>query len=327
MNPDPDKTARDRPRAHALDALRGGALAAMILFHFTWDLDYFGLIAPGLTGSTTVHWIGDALATVFLIVVGVSLALASREGFRPRAFALRLMKIGAAAGLVTLATWFVFPDEFIFFGILHCIALSSLVAAPFLRAPLLLVVLVAAGALLAPVFLTSPVFNASYWLWLGLGTRIPLSNDWRPFLPWFGVVLLGLALARAGAGRYLPKALTAYRPTGPVGRALDIGGRRSLFIYLVHQPLLFGALYLAVLAAGRGPPSETMTFTRNCAAQCIAQGARQAYCSRVCGCVAGLAAPSPIWRPILEGKLSKPQQDKLNDMASECIAKAHRDPP
>jgi len=304
-----------------LDELRGGALLAMILFHFTWDLDYFGLAPPGLTASPQFKWLGDAIAATFLLVVGASLALAARGGWRARPFWMRLAKIAGAAALVSLATWFVFPDEFIFFGVLHCIALSSLAAAPLLRAPVSLVLAVAAIALALPLLVASPMFDAPIWWWLGLGTHQPLSNDWRPFLPWFGVVLLGMAIARGALARALPERLARLRARSLAGRALVLGGRRSLLVYLVHQPLLFGALYLGVAAIGLKPPSEAAAFARNCAAQCTAQGARAGYCGKVCGCVAARAQPSSLWRHVLENRLSVSQRVRFNAMAKECIQK------
>ena len=135
--------------------------------------------------------------TTFLALVGVSLVLASGGKFVWRPYLVRLAKIVAAAAAITVATLYVFPDDFIFFGILHCIALASIVALPFLRAPLWLTVAAAAVALALPLFVASPMLDAPQWWWLGLGTTEPRSNDWRPFLPWFGVVLIGVVIARA----------------------------------------------------------------------------------------------------------------------------------
>lgn len=296
----------------------------MALFHFTWDLDYFGLAPAGVTASAPFKWLGDGIAASFLLVVGASLALASRHGFAPRAFFRRLLTITGAAALITLATWYAFPDEFIFFGILHCIALSSLAAAPFLRARLPIVLLVAAIALMLPIFIASPFLDAPQYWWLGLGTHQPLSNDWRPFLPWFGVVLIGLAGARAALAHGLPSRIADAHPKGIVGRGLILAGRRSLLIYLVHQPLLFGALFLATSLAGRPPPSDAASFARNCSVQCTAQGARARYCSRVCGCVATHTAPTPLWRHVLENRLSKPQRTQFNAIARECVGEVQK---
>ena len=55
----------------------------------------------------------------------------------------------------------------------------------------------AAFCFVAPEFLTSATFDAPALFWLGLGTRETLTQDWRPFFPWAGALLLGVAVARA----------------------------------------------------------------------------------------------------------------------------------
>ena len=65
---------------------------------------------------------------------------------------------------------------------------------------------------------------------------------WVPLFPWLGVVLAGIALGHALAARdFRPVAFLARTPT-----ALRWMGRHSLAIYMVHQPLLIGALMVAV---------------------------------------------------------------------------------
>ena len=105
--------------------------------------------------------------------------------------------LAAAAALVTLGTWLVFPGAYVFFGILHCIAAASLAGLMLLRAPWPLTLAAAAFCFVAPEFLTSATFDAPALFWLGLGTRETLTQDWRPFLPWAGALLLGVAIARA----------------------------------------------------------------------------------------------------------------------------------
>ena len=111
-----------------IDALRDIAVVAMIGFHFTWDLDFFHLIDYDISFTPEGRVMSHLIAGTFLFLVGVSLALAHRAQFDPHAFMKRFFKIAGAAALVSLGTYFAMPDEWIFFGILHCIALSSLLA-------------------------------------------------------------------------------------------------------------------------------------------------------------------------------------------------------
>ncbi|MFX5595080.1 heparan-alpha-glucosaminide N-acetyltransferase domain-containing protein, partial [Acinetobacter baumannii] len=72
-------------------------------------------------------------------LVGFSLVLASRNGIDRKAYLRRLILVAGAAVLVTLGTWFALPHAYIFFGILHHIALASVLALPVLRLPVLAV--------------------------------------------------------------------------------------------------------------------------------------------------------------------------------------------
>ena len=95
-------------------------------------------------------------------------------------------------------------------------------------------------------FLIEGVMVDSYWLiWLGVEYPGFSSVDYTPIIPWFGVILLGISaghvlVPQKGLLVRLPK---PWKASSPVG-VLTFLGRRSLIIYLLHQPLLFGCLYL-----------------------------------------------------------------------------------
>ena len=197
----------------------------MVLYHFSWDLSVFGFIEVDVARDYRLA--AMAIAASFLVISGIGLTLAGR--LKPR----RLGIIIGAAALVSLGSWWFDPEAFIFFGILHCIALSSLLALPFLRAPGWVLGL-AAAIVLAGGWWAHPYFDAGPWLWLGLSTQVPLTNDYIPIVPWFAFVLLGM-----GAGRLRPGAWAQWGP-----RPLVWLGRWSLVIYLTHQPILTGLLFL-----------------------------------------------------------------------------------
>ena len=140
----------------------------------------------------------------------------------------------------------IFAPEFaIRFGILHCIAAASFFAAPFLGAPIGVAFVVGWAAILAPQFIHSADLNAPALVWLGLGTQEPSTLDWRPLLPWAGVVWIGFDLARLA----LPKIETSrlwlwlWRAETAPMRGLAFLGRHSLAFYLLHQLVLLGLLF------------------------------------------------------------------------------------
>jgi uncharacterized membrane protein len=138
------KTARDQ----RIDVARGVAVIAMVAYHFTWDLAAFGFIDPSSATTPGFRRAGAAIASAFLMLSGVALVLARRAAHDDAAFRAKFLRrfgvIVVAAALVSLGTWFAMGERFVRFGILHCIAASSVIALPFLRLPAL-AALVAGG--------------------------------------------------------------------------------------------------------------------------------------------------------------------------------------
>ncbi|MEY3526052.1 MAG: hypothetical protein RI997_161, partial [Pseudomonadota bacterium] len=164
-----------------LDLARGWAVVAMVVFHFTWDLSYFQLISYDISTETSGRIAAHLIAGSFLFLSGVGLALAHRGGLKSDAYLKRLGRIALAAALVSVGTWFAMRDDWIFFGILHCIALTSLAALPFLGLPVWVIAGAAIISLAAPFLLNFPIFDASWLYWLGLNTTLPRTNDYVPF--------------------------------------------------------------------------------------------------------------------------------------------------
>jgi uncharacterized membrane protein len=242
--------AAELTRVPMLDVARGTALLAMFSYHFAWDLNYYGLISAAVGEGGSLGWVLLARSTAgsFLFLVGVSLVLATRRGFRARPFLRRLALVGGAAVLLTAVTWWLTPEDFIYFGILHCIAVSSVLALPFLHFPVWIVLVAALVCLAVPSLFAAPAFDAAPLRWLGLMTYFPDSIDYEPLLPWFGVVLLGIAAARSALPTLETATWARGKPASGGARLLGWAGRHSLGIYLLHQPVFLTALYLVAMA-------------------------------------------------------------------------------
>lgn len=226
-------------RALVLDAWRGGAGILMIIYHFCYDLNYFKIVA--LDFSHQPIWLGwrVLIVTLFVGIVGVSLHLATVGGWKARAFVRRLMMLVVCALLISLVSVVLFQTRWIFFGILHFIGVASVLGLLFIRwfwlNLLIGLILVAIG-----LGVQHPWFNQPIFQWLGLMTYKPPTEDYVPLLPWFGVILLGLFV-----GKGLHKIGYWYRPVNSVWiRCLAVIGQHSLLIYMVHQPILMGGLWL-----------------------------------------------------------------------------------
>ncbi len=306
-------------RLDLIDLARGLALVAMMIFHGIWDLAYFELLPTWVQVSAPFHGFGHLIAGAFFALVGAGIALAHQNGVQWRGFLYRLAQIVLAAGAITLVTFYAMPEGVITFGILHCIALSSLAALAFLPAPIMGVALVALAALVTPLVVSLPLMDHVSVQWLGLGTTEPLTNDWRPFLPWFGMVLAGLSLARFGLARGWAQRLSLWQANNRVTRMLTLGGRHSLAVYLIHQPVFLALLFLGTHLFGPDRIArDEQTFLSACESQCSTSAADAPFCRSVCGCVARDLKKANLWAQGVANQFSPRETQELQAIAQNC---------
>jgi uncharacterized membrane protein len=228
-----------------VDAARGVAIIMMIVYHSTYDLDTLGRYG---IQSTTGYWahFADVTAGLFLFLVGVSLAISrartSLTGWRLfgkyLARGLRILAYGMVLTVVFLALGM----GVVAFGILHLIGISIILAYPFLGLRftnlVLGVIIFAAGQYI----LAQDLYSQSFWLLpFGVVPEGVIMPDYRPLLPWFGVVLIGLFFGNVvfGDGRQ-PAVVEDKAPV--LAKPLLPLGRNSLFVYLIHQPIIIALL-------------------------------------------------------------------------------------
>jgi len=229
-----------------IDIARGIAVVMMVLFHIAFDLSFLGI--AGIPVSS-LPWRAFAMATaaLFLLLVGISLSISAgyaKTRLSRSDFILKYLKRGAgifAIGIgISIVTWIILPGAFIVFGILHLIGLS--IALSPLYTGYSWQNLLAGLA----IILVSPVVAAMRgdgWLvWLGIHPPAFYSIDYTPVFPWLGVVLIGVGL---GAILY-PRAARRWDHEVPMlpRSPLRFLGRHSLAIYLVHQPIILGILFI-----------------------------------------------------------------------------------
>jgi uncharacterized membrane protein len=227
-------------RLELVDAARGWAIVQMVAYHFCYDLNHYGWIRIDMYADG--RWIAwrTAIVAQFLFLVGVSLALraqASAEGTRPNW--RRWPQVAGCAALVSLASWQLFGARWIWFGVLHFVALAQLLLPPLARrrrAALALGVL-ALGLGLA---VHLPAFAADALSWIGFSPVKPQTEDFVPLLPWIGVVLLGIGATNL----WRPRVDDVRLAPGPILGLPAPAGRWPLTVYMLHQPILFGLLGL-----------------------------------------------------------------------------------
>jgi uncharacterized membrane protein len=305
-------------RIAAIDVVRGAAIIAMVVYHAAFDLTVRRWVP--FNAATDLGWVILARATAgtFLMLVGVSLVLATRNGLKPGPFLRRLALIIVAAILVTIATWYDNPDTLVFFGILHHIALASVLALPFLRLPSWLTAL-AAIAMFAVFFLyRSPVFDWPPLWWVGLGEQEPVTVDYVPLFPWFGVVLAGIVVGREIVVPLLGTPLARWQPQDWLGRTLVGAGRWSLLIYLIHQPLLYAVFWAASPFVSPNEAGLRADFSRQCVTACAAQGRDDATCQAFCGCVFTNLTGTDLMRAASIAVMNDEQRARWNAIIGAC---------
>jgi uncharacterized membrane protein len=237
----PTSAVRPVARLPGLDALRGLAIVAMIGYHFCFDLRYFGVVRSDFEHD--IGWLTARalILSSFLLIAGISAVLASRRSLPVRHWLRHTGVIAGAALLVTAGSALLFPRSFIWFGVLHAIAVSLLVAKPFVRRPLL-AALVSVAIIVAGIAYANPAFDNRWLGWLGFMTAKPVTEDYVPLFPWMGVLFIGIALGHA----LVANRFAVLAPLRALPRWLSFLGRHSLVVYLVHQPILLGVLALVV---------------------------------------------------------------------------------
>ncbi len=231
-----------RERLIWLDLCRSIALLAMVVFHFTRDLELFGWLPPGVTATGGWAIFARVVAGSFIFLSGLSMVIAHSAGFNPRNWASRIASISGAALLVTVATYVAFPDRYIYFGILHCIAVCSVVGAIMLRAPASLSFALAVLILAAQDVWDTGIFASPWLAWTGLTLATRPSLDFLPMIPWLSAFLAGMAVAKS-----LPVAQWDLSVrTSAISSLLAWPGRHSLMVYLLHQPILLAILWISI---------------------------------------------------------------------------------
>jgi len=225
-------------RFFELDFLRGSAVILMVLFHIGYDLALFGYASYQTT--VDVEWIvfRGVILSMFLLAVGMSAYLAYIEGIRYAKLIKTVLKLFFVSVVISVGSYFVFPQQWIYFGVIHFITLALIAVLPFIRYPRTALVL---GVVIAVSYMMGflplePLFRYSVEHW----SIPPYTVDLVSFTPWFSVVLIGVfVMDRKIFGLKIAQTESSKRVAWM--------GQHSLAIYLIHQPVLFGLFYIIKL--------------------------------------------------------------------------------
>ncbi len=219
-------------RIFFIDLLRFSAIVLMVIYHTGYDIRFFKL-APINLRSPFWYYLPRVIVPLFLFSSGVSLNYKAKPGTISSNFVklrFRIFKIAIYALLISITTYILFPKSWIFFGTLHCISSCSLIACLFYGLswqPFLVGVFIQLNFFLKIIPFKDPMDS------------IPIKSiDYISLYPWAGVFLIGMGLST-----FLIKHLRAYKCPHSL-RIISYISQKSLPIYLLHQIIIFGIVFV-----------------------------------------------------------------------------------
>ena len=319
------------PRLRLVDFVRGAAILGVVLYHLIWDLRLFQFTRHDPVFDPIWLAFAKILLASFLLLAGISLVLAHRDRIHWRPFWKRVGILAAAALVVSVGTYIEFPDGYVYFGILHALALFSLIGVFFVRAPMWLVLSLAVFFIAMPFGFHADFFNSRWTSWIGFWTVEPYTQDLVPLFPGQGFVLLGIAFVRLMLAWETGRSLLSWGTGRRWFRFFEKAGRWSLIIYLVHQPVLFGILTPLANWLQPGKVDETAQaeiFQSNCLAFCTrpeetehsSRGADSANCIAYCSCATQMMLDNHLFDVATSEQLSAQQSSIFNAISRLCQA-------
>jgi len=221
-----------------VDFIRGIALLLMVAFHLCFDLNYFHYIDIDIRHGLDWRYFRYLILSLFIGTVGISLVLANQEYINYKKVALRAAKLLLASILISIASYMMNPNMWIYFGVIHFILVGSLLGLLFIRIPTLSLVL----SIIIIALFNLELINM-HWLYNALKAPLYLpkyTEDLVQFVPWFALILIGIFI---GTKRWFVFNLKE----SPIVNSIVFLGRHALIIYLIHQPILFGFFELIKL--------------------------------------------------------------------------------
>ena len=229
-------------RMYEIDLLRAFAVLCMIIFHIAFDLESLH-IYDFVLGEYPWNFMARFAQITFIFLAGMTYMLSYEKHLLSEKgrviwgqFKHAFLFFGFAM-IISLITWILFRDQAVKFGILHFFAVATILTIPLSRLKIWNGVL---GILVLVSSLWIPKFDASWWFYpFGVNLQAPTDLDYFPLFPWYGLFLLGVGFASV-----LIRFWTRHIYT-PIFRNafLEKIGRKSLVIYLLHQPIIWGILH------------------------------------------------------------------------------------
>ena len=226
---------KSKKRYPLFDTLRGFAMIIMAIYHFCFDLNQFSVLHQNF--NTSEFWLDfrALIMSLFTGLVGVGFYLGNAS-FKSKTYRQRLWKILGCALLITVVTYFMFPETWVFFGILHYVFFVSLLGPLLVLVPWLCFLL-GIALVVTPMVYRGFIFGKPVLILSGLAPFKPMTEDFAPLMPWLGVTMLGIFVG------YIVKKKSSKVYDLQVTKLSRLG-HHSLIFYMTHQLVLFPLAWL-----------------------------------------------------------------------------------
>lgn len=241
---------KQQNRIHLLDEIRGIAIFCMIFHHAFLDIGYLLGLQWGYDAFDFFTAVQPAFWVVFIITSGICTNLSrnsTKRGFILLGFSLAFTFVTAI-----IMPRIGFEGEEIYFGILHCLACCMILAG--ISKKITIKVPPSAGLMVCLVLFLFTYRIQSGWLGIGaLRFQLPAawhqveylfplgivsntfhSADYFPLIPWIFVFFFGVFVGRYWKKKSFPSCMYRSR-----SRFFQFMGRNSLWVYVLHQPILY----------------------------------------------------------------------------------------
>jgi len=232
-------------RYQYIDILRGVCIVLMVVFHFNYSLIHIFWVE--FLNFSEIFWftVWKTAALWFMTIAGISYFLASRK-YPPSELRKKYMKYAAVLWVIALwisgITYLIIPDQLILFGILHFFAISFLILPVITRnfivtsASLIFIIWVwnfipewVESEYLFPFWFVSPNFS---------------SADYYPIIPYLWMILMWYIVWVLGEKYWYMKLFHVSRSLNTLEKLFSNIWKKSLLIYLIHQPVIILSLYI-----------------------------------------------------------------------------------
>lgn len=218
-------------RIGEIDFFRVVAIVLMVAFHFVFDLNEFANININYE-SGFWYYVGRTAAILFITISGISSNLSKKP-------IKNAMKLFIFATGISVATYFVFGDMYVRFGILHLLATMTVLSLVLNKTNTIILIIIQIVSYLIYLYSIKIRIGTFYLIPFGFMYYGFASVDYYPIFPYIIYYILGILIFR-----FVYKRDKRLLPFEVKSNVIKIISQKSLEIYILHQPIILAVIFV-----------------------------------------------------------------------------------